>query len=412
MNIQLTDEQKEVVDLMTKYLDSPTDFEPFTLVGIGGAGKTTVVKYVIENRSNVVGATVSHSAKFVLENSLKGFATCFTIAQLLGLKQYINEDGEITFAPATNINKILPIENADILVIDECSMIDVNTFNFIMKLRPDNCKVIFMGDPYQLPPVENTKQDSVTFKYEKAELLKPMRYTGPIADLGQRIRTEIDNINANENSGDKYFLNYWQVTEEKNSCRTSRVNEDGSGYIFLNDIDDVINIAVNNFKENVHDADALRLMAYKNSSISTINNVIRLQLYGNGDEEAMQNVPQYMPGELVICEGGYNVYVPWQIHPVQVIYNNETFRIKGTLPVTGPSEIPSLSLDLEPSPMIPHGSRIITLDWENGRYDYFDLHNQIKKEAKDDGRQWPRYYKFKEQWAWFEYAYAINAYRG
>lgn len=231
--ITLTPAQAEVVKRMNEYLDSSTDYTPFTLTGIGGAGKTTVVREVVKFRSGVIGATISHSAKFVLEQSLGGYAQCFTVAQLLGLKQVIGEDGEISFLPNFNRNpeKKLPIEKARIVIIDECSMIDKGTYKFLMSLKDTQCKIIFMGDPFQLPPVEDSS-DSITFNHTKAELLQAMRYSGPIADLGNRIREEINKINE-EDEGTRFLLNFWQTDELGHDCRTSCVNEDGSGYIFL-----------------------------------------------------------------------------------------------------------------------------------------------------------------------------------
>lgn len=146
MKITLTEDQQVAVDLVKNFLNS--DQEVFTLSGIGGGGKTTCIREALKGVSNVVGATVSHSAKFVLSQSLNGIAKCVTIAQLLGLRMVISEDGEISFAP--NINRgtdiTLLVESADVLVIDECSMIDPTTKNLILNLKNSTCKVIFLGE--------------------------------------------------------------------------------------------------------------------------------------------------------------------------------------------------------------------------------------------------------------------------
>ena len=90
----LTDEQQIAVDAMKNFLQNPGE-DVFTLAGVGGAGKTTVVKEVVKNYSNIIGATVSHSAKFVLQQSLGDSAKCITIAKLLGLKQMSDSTGEV-----------------------------------------------------------------------------------------------------------------------------------------------------------------------------------------------------------------------------------------------------------------------------------------------------------------------------
>lgn len=406
--IKLTPDQQIAVDAIKDFLKDPNE-DIFTLTGVGGAGKTTCIREAIRGQSNVIGATISHSAKFVLGESLNGIANCITVAQLLGLKQIINEEGEISFLPkAYNPDRPLPVAQARILVIDECSMIDAETFKQIVSMKNDYCKVIFMGDAFQLPPIEG-KNDSVTFDFTKAELNIPVRYTGPLADLGQRIRDEIEKIN-NDEGATRNLINDWQMSELDNDARTSHVNEDGSGYIFLNDIDDAVRIALKSFKDD-EDPEAMRMIAYRNSSIEKINNVMRAQLYCDGDEDEMDDIPQFMPGELVICNGGYSVQNEKMRFPHRVIYNNQTFKVKGTLPVMGPNEIPSLSMDLEPHVPVPDGCGIYCLDWEEGRYDFFTINNQLKNNAKEDGRQWSAYYNFKGQWVWFEYAYALNSHK-
>jgi hypothetical protein len=408
--IKLTPEQQVAVDLVIEFLldDNKTDMI-FTLAGVGGAGKTTCIRRALEGRTGVVGATVSHSAKFVLEESLRGIANCLTIAQLLGLRQVINDEGEISFLPKPyNPDKPLPVEFARILVIDECSMIDKDTFLRIMQMKKRTTKVIFMGDPFQLPPIEGS-DDSVSFDHTKVELLNSVRYAGPIADFGLRIRAEIEKIN-NDDYGSKNLLNDWQMGELDYESRTSCVNEDGSGYIFLSNIDDVVRIALDAFKNN-DDPEAMRMIAYRNSSIGKINDVMRAQLYCDGDEENMEELPQFMEGELVICNGGYNVKPEGENFPKAVIYNNQTFKVRGTFPVEGPNDIPSLAMDLEPPVNLPPGTSVYSLDWEEGRHEYFGIHNALRDSAKNDGRQWPRYYDFKAQWAWFDYAYALNSHK-
>jgi len=418
--IKLTPDQQVAVDAICDFLDSGYDI--FTLSGIAGAGKTTCIREAIKFRSNVIGATISHSAKFVLQESLQGTgASCFTIAQLLGLKQEIDEEGKIRFIPRGTQRERLPIANAGVLIIDECSMIDENTYRRLMSMKNDSCKVIMMGDVFQLPPVEEGV-DSVVFDFTKATLNEAVRYTGPIADLGNRIRTEIQKCNEDK-PATRHFINGWMTDELDYNERTSLVDENGSGIIFLNDIDIAVDIAVDAFKNN-EDPNAMRLLAFRNSSIKKINSVIRTQIYCDGDEDKMDDILEFMPGELVICDGGYNV-IPAYYHenerpiPVQAIYNNQTFKVVNTVEIAkGPSNIPSLGMVLDPSPN-DHGAGIYSLDYENGRHMYYDIHNEMRDTAKKATQDkdpmarnlWRQYYAFKAQWAWFDYAYAQNCYK-
>lgn len=63
-----------------------------------------------------------------------------TLHALLGLK--------------TQGNKTTPKLIADLLIIDECSMIDIHMMSSLLKALKPGARLILLGDPYQLPPVE------------------------------------------------------------------------------------------------------------------------------------------------------------------------------------------------------------------------------------------------------------------
>lgn len=427
--IKLTEDQQIAVDAMVEFLDHPTE-EVFTLSGVAGAGKTFSIKQALHGRSNIVGAVISHAAKTILGQSLEGVASCITVAQLLGLTMIYHDDGEVSFRPNRNkaMHQGLPIDSADILVIDECSMIDEEIHNLIMTMKKKSTKVIYMGDVYQLPPI-SSNSDSVTFNYTQATLNNAVRYAGPIADLGNRIKAEIDKIN-NEERAVTYVINEW-MDELGHEERTSKVNEDGSGYIFLNDINKVIEIATKAFKEDPS-PEAMKLLAYRNKNVEKLNDVIRAQTH-KCDEYMVDGelkLPQFVPGELVICDGGYNVNYMAQdgrMMTHNLIYNNQTFKVVDTMDVAGPVRVPKhgeeheeiavpcLAMNLSPVLNVPDGCEIYVMDYKNvlGRRSYFDQVNRLKKRAKDssDNRDWKRYYGFLANFAVFQYNYVQNCYR-
>lgn len=414
MKIKLTPEQEIAVNKVKDFLDSHEEI--FTLAGVSGAGKTSCIKEALRGRDRVIGATISHSAKDVLQTSLETI-NCTTIAQLLKLTRKNTSDGEIqyTFDVEKNAHKMIPIRNYDVLIIDECSMIDQGIFNWIMELKQPKAKVIFLGDPYQLKPIEGeANRDSITFDYKQAELLTPIRYTGPLADLGNRIKSEIDKVN-NDEAATKYLINEWN-TELGYEERTSKVNSEGSGYIYLNDLAHMIKLAGKIFKESTH-PDDLRILAYRNHIIKKLNQVVREEIYGEdkykiiddeGDE--VMQLPQFMPNELVICNGGYSTLFPDSPIPYPVINNNAIFRVLDTTPMNGPNNIHCLAMKLDPMPNLPPGGEILAVEHEYGRMPFFNHLNELKHYAKET-RNWNKYFAFKEQFAWFEYNYAQNAHK-
>lgn len=407
--ITLTDDQKRVAKELEYFLEESED-DVFTLEGVAGTGKSTMLHEVLKNKSNIVAATVSHVAKSVLINTIGDIADCMTIAQLLNMKMSINEDGEIEFSPVIDINNpyfILPIENAEILVIDECSMVDEELHNLIIQHKNSKCKLIYLGDPFQLPPVKKDKsnivdKDSITFDFTKSKLMKAIRYEGYIADLGTRIRDEIIKIN-NGKPGSKYLLNEW-MSEKGHYRRTSLIDDKGNGIIFLDDIDSVINITKYHFYKTT-DINELRLIAYRRKSIDLLNGVIRAQLfadkYGTKLEDGNIDLPQFVPNELVICDGGYN----------KIIHNNETFRVQSFTETIGPENIDCLSLQLEPQPLNQGTNHIFVVDENKGLNAYHEKLEELRELAKNDRRQWPNFYKYRDKFCKFEYSYAINTHR-
>lgn len=394
---ELTQMQREAVDKIVAFLNDPTQ-EIFTLSGIGGAGKTFSLKEALMSSTNVYAATVSHSAKIVLEESFREAdldVNCFTLAKLLGLKMTITDEGEIEFVPDPKREDKLPVELANLLIIDECSMISDEHHGMILALKKPSCKIIYSGDAFQLPPVDESSKDSITFNFTQYSLTEPIRYTGPIFDLGKRIRKEIQSLNENK-EGTQHVINAW-MREQDLTKRVSKVNEEGSGYIFLNSMEDVTRIALNFFKQKNADT-AIKLMAFRNATIKKLNLGIRALLYG-------PDAKVYMPGELVICDGGYG--------PKGEIYNNQSFRVVDSMEKLGPKNIPCITLALDPPIRIKNGEEDIrVVHWDKGMAAYYEQLNKLKAYAKKDRSQWVQFYRFKEQFGVFDYNYAQNCYRG
>jgi len=407
--IVLNEDQEKSVALIQQFLDDPDPTNKvFTLQGVGGSGKTSTIIYAVEaykNRKVIVGGTISHSAKVVLDKALaKANIRCYTIAQLLELIQVIDQEtGAINFKPGLkNVSKT-PLADADIIIIDECSMLDENLHNDIISKSKATAKIIYLGDPSQLPPISNEKSDSVTFEHTKAVLTKAMRYQGLNTILGDRLREEIRKYNDGELCS-QYVINEWQTVELGNSCRTSQVDEHGNGYIFLNDVDTMLNIAVKGFSENSHNTDDMRIVAFRNSTIKLINESIRHLLYGD-------ELEQFMPGELVICEGGYVTRKVGSSKTRPCIYNNEIFRISDTVKTIGPFNVPCIMPLLDPPVPLQEGERIFVIDDELGKNLHQDKLKALTDKAKEHGSQWKNYYWYKEHFADFNYTYAQSSHK-
>lgn len=177
-----TNSQEKAIERIGNFLNDPykADENILTLTGAAGTGKSTIIKEIIRQSSirNVVVSAPTHQAKNVI-NKLTGYPG-ETIQSLLGLRPNINME---EFDP-TNV-LFLPdgmekISNYRILIVDECSMIGEYIDSLIRKLaRLHRVKVLYIGDKYQLMPVEKGEaipKISPTFtRYEQVQLLEIMR---------------------------------------------------------------------------------------------------------------------------------------------------------------------------------------------------------------------------------------------
>lgn len=118
------------------------------ITGGPGTGKTTILKIILYIFQKNFGARINlcaptgRAARRMAEST--GFSSASTIHNLLG----IGEDYE--WAPDNE--NILPID-ADLLVVDEVSMVDMELMHVLLNVTPFSCKVIFIGDADQLPSV-------------------------------------------------------------------------------------------------------------------------------------------------------------------------------------------------------------------------------------------------------------------
>ncbi len=147
--------------------DIEAAYEPGTsylLTGHAGTGKTYLMqrltKSMLANKRQVILSAPTHKAVTVLarklaEAKIEGVA-CRTIHSVLSLKAKPQTD-RLVFQRERGAEPV----TADVVVIDECSMVDQDLFRHIKRHLP-NSFVLFVGDPAQLPPVGEA--ESQTFR--------------------------------------------------------------------------------------------------------------------------------------------------------------------------------------------------------------------------------------------------------
>lgn len=138
--IQLAAAQKEAIHASLKY-------GVFVLTGGPGTGKTTVVKGIITVLEKagcriLLAAPTGRAAKRLAESSGH---PAQTVHRLL---EYQPDGSGFNFGK----NDSDPLD-AEAIIIDEASMLDITLMHHLLKAVPGGCRLIFVGDVDQLPSV-------------------------------------------------------------------------------------------------------------------------------------------------------------------------------------------------------------------------------------------------------------------
>jgi exodeoxyribonuclease V len=157
---------------MVAFARGETPYAVATLEGYAGVGKTTVVGHVVETLVGgeptpfddvlrVVVCAPTHKAVSVLAEKMGHLfvVELVTLHSVLGLRLQTNADGT---QGTREEQGACTLHEFDLAVIDEASMIGPGMFEAILSKR-SRCRILFVGDPAQLPPVEDSDALSPAF---------------------------------------------------------------------------------------------------------------------------------------------------------------------------------------------------------------------------------------------------------
>jgi len=284
--------QKVAIDKIKSYLSSSED--EFLLKGRGGTGKTTIIRKALEpfKRSKIIGATVSDEARGILQENMKAYDT-FTVVSMLGLVADNDEDGNLFFREKNAEEqeafdrsfKVEPIEEADVVIIDEASMIDKFLYDLILSKKKPSAKIIFMGDNAQIAPIEGGESPvfDLLNKPNHAILTERMRQAGespilPITDV------YADNIEKMQNNQPGVKNPLTNRVDNFNSA-------DNEGVLFINSNRDLVNMFVKDF-ENDPGFKSNIIVAATNKIVDSVNTAVRKEIFGD-------NIDPYVVGDIV-----------------------------------------------------------------------------------------------------------------
>lgn len=203
--VDWTEGQKNAIDTLLNFLKNPGGGRYMLLEGAAGTGKTTLINEVLRRldkggRPHVLIGALSHKAKGVLdskitkENKGKYIVEAKSLAGMLGMKMVmknINGNWQEVFEVDRQARKMgIPIQSANIVFIDEASMVSEEAMAYIEELVGYGTKIVFLGDQRQLPPI---RTGGTEFWNKHPQLLQ-----NPEADSPVFTRTDIPRVSLTE----------------------------------------------------------------------------------------------------------------------------------------------------------------------------------------------------------------------
>lgn len=198
MSIVLTDDQQKLQAAVRGFFASPDKF--LTVDGSAGCGKTFTLRKIYDEQANLnktlglidpsyvnknlIFTATTNKAVNVLQSNFQGaFIDILTIHSLLSLRPVKGK-----LVSSYSYETIASVLKNQIVVIDECSMINQELFNIIKGVASHGVKFIFVGDSNQLPPVKSKTVSPVFDVPNKIGLTQVVRQQDKLLLLADSFR--------------------------------------------------------------------------------------------------------------------------------------------------------------------------------------------------------------------------------
>jgi hypothetical protein len=326
--------------------------------------------------------------------------TISTIHSWLGLKEDITDDGMITFVPQ-GMDKSKYKDGCDILIVDESSMVDSLIGGYIDEAyRTFRGRVLFVGDPCQIPPVGET--DSYPFLQYLAgddkffgaffltNIVRQME-GNPIIAMASELRGSIE-----AGVSLRRFPKLLEFVDGAKICHAQRIQDASCSTLFLS-LDSIV------------DPRHTKALAYRNSTVDAMNLIVKAGRKGVAPQKLL---PYYIGDTFILTQ-------PLIEGNITILPNNSEVTVKSVEKgVEGEGEYRYTVYTLiVSSDIIPVGSTV-TLKPEPKDPKYTELVELLLNYAKIQRKgslerhtAWKEYYGFIRQYVPIKASFALTAHR-
>lgn len=375
--IKLNEDQEAAVVGLMDFLADPEPEQPFFILkGYAGTGKTFIMREVLSRlsktvKSRVAFTTPTNKAAKVLR-SVTGSAG--TIYSLLGLR--IEKNGELKELVG---GEKVDLSDVDIIFLDEASMVNRFLWAELQKITDKfNLKIVLMGDPGQLPPVN--EPGSPVWEIPGGVFLKKvMRYDNQILELVTRIRDQIDSWTPSieiksDHSADE---GVWKCTKQTFKQSIMSAAEKGG----------------------FSDGSKAKVIAWRNVRVAEYNDLIRYSIFG-----AAARPGYYLSGDRIVATA------PCKRNDEPLLGTDDEAIVESTIDTQHPLEPKYKAIELKCRTETNAVIRLLVLHPESQKQFDADCES-MAHQARSMPKLWKKFWSLKELFHEIKYAYAITAHR-
>ena len=370
---------------------------------VHNTGKTytlgEVVSYALMQHISVLVTAPTNKAVKVLKKIVNEKVEYSTIHSALGMKEYIDPHGVLSFKNDPKAKHWA--DNYKLIIVDEASMLDDTIFQELVNLSNQYHKILFVGDPFQIPPVNHIhakpfiRSVQAQYNIEVSTLNEIVRQAqdSPVIVYATSIRSDIHKPVQIFNS---------QTLQQGNSSvfMVPRAKKT----IFIDDI-----LPLFQSVEYQNDIDYVKVIAWRNITVDTYNRLIRMHILG-------EDLPKIIPGDRLILEAPIT-----EDRKTIISTNEECEVISTTIEQEVLSDLYTLKYYKARVKVFSNevfNEYMIKIMHEDSEKDFEKLLYMQKNLAKSypvgsfqSRSAWIDYYQFLNTWAHVKYSYCITGHR-